>query len=278
MISARQQRSPAPDAWGPRTTTGGAFGGGAFGGGTTDARRGRDAPDGRHPARGAARGRGRAPSSSFFPGSSGRYGDTYGDGTDGYGDYGSDASERGAGPRGRGRWAPPGTYPGWGPGRQSGRGGGHQQLDGEDYRVRNAPRALKGLVREQVQSVADLASLAAAMGYGLTPLPCSEGDAYSLGDPAFDDRWEAPVLSMTGSDGRLLANNGQLIQCHICSENHFKADRPKLDVLPCHHCNGVDHTLRSCPDAPPALLRRVRHGRLLRLTSGRAWVSRDGPM
>ena len=503
VISARQQRSPAPDAWGPRTTTGGAFGGGAFGGGTTDARRGRDAPDGRHPARGAARGRGRAPSSSFFPGSSGRYGpDTYGDGMDGYGDYGSDASERGAGPRGRGRWAPPGTYPGWGPGRQSGRGGGHPQLDGEDYRVRNAPRALKGLVREQValgeqaldeprsssfwridkpsqlaaevgeapgsaaasaklrqvielavealtpaglllpdqraeaqaaaffnsvfvgptlrewqatkdqaggsstdfigpgsrlyrrlallvhvyaphsareewlsarnkfrwlgslqeterafkelvaqweelarqtahmdlayrvpvpdenwcwevlsqaqgtpqwvleksktqsddvrtlglfealrkhssgmkhtgaaqvggsssagmprvhqlaaaggvQSVADLASLAAAMGYGLTPLPRSEGDAYSLGDPAFDDRWEAPVLSMTGSDGRLLANNGQLIQCHICSENHFKADCPKLDVSPCYGCNGVDHTLRSCPDAPPALLRRA---------------------
>ena len=47
------QRSPGQDAWGPRTTTGG-----AFGGGTADAepRRGLDAPDGLHPERGARQG------------------------------------------------------------------------------------------------------------------------------------------------------------------------------------------------------------------------------
>ena len=100
-------------------------------------------------------------------------------------------------------------------------------------------------------SVSDLAAAAAAMGFGLAPLP---SDGEPMGAASSLPLGGARLCAVVDAAGVLRAKNDLPIECHICQENHFKSDCPKLDTSPCFYCGG-GHTLRTCPTAPPALSR-----------------------
>ena len=111
---------------------------------------------------------------------------------------------------------------------------------------------LAPLPREDTPTGAALAAAAADMGFGLVPregMPSGAGSSPTLRG--------TPLCAMVDTDGVLRATNNLPIECHICAENHFKSDCPKLDTTPCFHCRG-DHALRVCPTAPPGWRPRPR--------------------
>ena len=98
---------------------------------------------------------------------------------------------------------------------------------------------LTPLPREDTPTGAALAAAAADMGFGLVPregMPSGAGSSPTLRG--------TPLCAMVDTDGVLRATNNLPIECHICAENHFKSDCPKLDTAPCFHCRGGSRSAR----------------------------------